>query len=283
MNGIGLRSAHYRAFLEARPPVGFVEVHSENYFGRDERGIGGQPRAVLDAVRADYPLSLHGIGLSLGSAEPLDQRHLQQLKILVDRYQPLRVSDHLAWVGIGGTYLNDLLPLPYTEEAFAVVARNVQIVQEYLQRPLLIENPSRYLDFAHSTISEPEFLNCLARNTGCGILLDINNVFVSAHNLRFDPQVYLHAIEFQAVDEIHLAGFTCCDEVLIDTHNRPVAAEVWQLFAATLALANRREPIPTLIEWDADLPDLSVLIGESDKAQRIAADATAEESHVHVA
>lgn len=270
MNGIGLRSAHYRAFLETRPRIDFVEVHSENFFGRDARGIGGQPRVVLDAVRADYSLSLHGIGLSLGSDESIDRAHLQQLKILVNRYQPMLVSDHLAWVGIDGVYLNDLLPLPYTEAAFAVVARNVQIVQDFIGRPLLVENPSRYLSFAESTLTEPEFLNRLAQSTGCEILLDINNVFVSAHNLHFDALDYLRQLDLSAVSEFHLAGFTRDGSMFIDTHNRPVADEVWQLFTATLALAQPAVPIPTLIEWDADLPDLSVLIAESDTARKIA-------------
>lgn len=282
MNGIGLRSAHYREFLETRPPVDFVEVHSENYFGRDARGIGGQPRAVLDAVRADYPISLHGIGLSLGSDERLDLAHLRQLKILVDRYQPIRVSDHLAWVGVDGVYLNDLLPLPYTEEAFAVVARNVANVQDYLSRQLLIENPSRYIDFTQSTLSEVEFLNRLARDTGCGILLDINNVFVSAHNLKFDALAYARDIDMDTVGEIHLAGFTRQDDLLIDTHNRPVATEVWNLFAETLALAPYAGSIPTLIEWDTDQPALSVLIEESETARRIKTIA-AEQTHVDLA
>lgn len=282
VNGIGLRSAHYRAFLEARPRVDFVEVHSENFFGRDARGIGGQPRAILDAVCADYSLSLHGIGLSLGSDEPIDLTHLQQLKILVDRYQPMLVSDHLAWVGIDGIYLNDLLPLPYTEAAFAVVERNIQIVQEAIGRPLLIENPSRYVAFAESTLSEPTFLNRLARNTGCGILLDINNVFVSANNLRFDAFDYLRELDLSAVGEFHLAGFSRDGILLIDTHNRPVADEVWQIFASALALAQSAAPIPTLIEWDADLPDLAVLIGESETAQKVAASVGRGE-HVHPA
>jgi uncharacterized protein (UPF0276 family) len=281
VNGIGLRSAHYRAFLETQPRLDFIEVHSENFFGRDARGIGGQPRAILEAVRTDYSLSLHGIGLSLGSDEPMDRTHLQQLKILVDRYQPMLVSDHLAWVGMDGIYLNDLLPLPYTEQAFAVVERNVQIVQEAIGRTLLIENPSRYLSFAESTLSEPEFLNRLAHSTGCGILLDINNVFVSAHNLQFDPLDYLCQLNLSAVREFHLAGFTRAGNVLIDTHNRPVADEVWQLFATALGLARPLTPIPTLIEWDTELPDLSVLTGESDIAQKIAASA-GRSQHVHV-
>lgn len=253
--GIGLRTPHYQEFLARRPAVGFVEVHSENFFVR-----GGQPHRVLEQVRTDYPLSLHGVGLSLGSAQRPDPRHLQQLQQLVQRYEPLWVSDHLAWVGIDGYYSNDLLPLPYTEEALAVMIDNVSRVQDHLQRPMLIENPSAYLAFADSTIPEWEFLNALVSATGCGLLLDINNIYVSAVNLDFDPYQYLRSIRADSIQEYHLAGFSDVDGYIIDTHNHPVRDEVWELFRhAQMTTGN----MPTLIEWDADLPALDVLLQQA--------------------
>jgi uncharacterized protein (UPF0276 family) len=265
--GIGLRAPHYQDFLQRKPALDFVEVHSENFFGVDGE-IGGAPRLLLERVRADYALSLHGIGLSLGSAEPVRRAHLQQLKWLDERFAPQLLSDHLAWVGIGGRYANDLLPLPYTEEALAIVRENVALAQDFLGRSILIENPSSYLSFAHSTIPEWEFMNVLARDTGCGLLLDINNIYVSAINLGFDPYEYVASIDATRVGEIHLAGFTRTPDRLIDTHSRPVDAAVWALYKFALQRCGAR---PTLIEWDADLPMLEVLLDEAGRAAELLA------------
>lgn len=263
--GIGLRAAHYRELLEARPAVGFLEVHSENYFG-----AGGAPHYYLERARALYPLSLHGVGLSLGSADPLNRRHLEGLKRLIERYAPGLVSDHLSWSSVDSRYLNDLLPLPYTEESLAHFVRRVCEAQDYLGRELLIENPSSYLQFRASTIPEWEFLAEVARRSGCGILLDINNVYVSACNHGFSAHDYLAAIPRAAVKEMHLAGYTVNHHpegaILIDTHSAPVHDAVWSLYAQAVA---RFGPVPTLIEWDTDLPPLAVLVNEAHKAQRI--------------
>jgi uncharacterized protein (UPF0276 family) len=259
-----LRAPHYPEFLRRKPLLDFVEVHSENFFGSAGE-IGGASRRLLELVRADYALSLHGVGLSLGSAEPVQREHLQQLKWLEQRFAPRWMSDHVAWVGIGGRYANDLLPLPYTEEALAIVRGNVLTTQDFLGRRILVENPSGYLSFTHSSIPEWEFMNALANFADCGILLDINNIYVSAMNLGFDPRAYIAAIDATRVEEIHLAGFTRTPERLVDTHSAPVDAAVWELYRFALA---RCGATPTLVEWDADLPALDVLI---DEAQRAAA------------
>jgi len=261
--GIGLRAPHYQTFLAERPHVGFVEVHSENFFGRGDSALGGKAAVVLERVRADYALSLHGVGLSLGSAEAVNTRHLHQLQRLVERCEPQWVSEHLSWSGIGGVFANDLLPLPYTEEALTVISANIQQVQDLLKRPLLIENPSRYLAFTHSTLNEPEFLAALCERTGCGVLLDINNVYVSAMNLGFDADEYLSQLHIEAIAEIHLAGHIIHDGLLLDTHSRTVSAPVWDLYKKFIARAGAR---PTLIEWDTELPALSELVGEAAKA-----------------
>ncbi len=266
--GIGLRAPHYSTFLSTRPAVDFVEVHSENFFGRGGVPAGGRALQVLEQVRSDYALSLHGVGLSLGSADTVDAGHLRQLQQLAERCDPLWISEHLSWSGIGGVFANDLLPLPYTEEALIQIAQNIQRVQDALQRQLLIENPSRYLAFTHSTMDEPEFLAALTQMTGCGLLLDINNVHVSALNLGFDAAEYLRAIDSSQVAEIHLAGFSEQDGLLLDTHSQPVSAPVWQLYAEFLNGAGGR---PTLIEWDTELPALPVLLAEADKAAAIVA------------
>jgi uncharacterized protein (UPF0276 family) len=265
--GIGLRAPHYQDFLQSKPALDFIEVHSENFFGVDGE-IGGAPRQLLERLRADYALSLHGVGLSLGSAEPVRHAHLRQLKWLDQRFAPQWMSDHLAWVGIGGRYANDLLPLPYTEEALAIVRDNVLATQDFLGRRILVENPSCYLSFTHSSIPEWEFMNALAHSADCGILLDINNVYVSAMNLGFDPYPYVAAIDATRVGEIHLAGFTRTPERLIDTHSRPVDAAVWALYEFALQHCGAR---PTLIEWDADLPALPVLLEEADHARKLLA------------
>lgn len=263
--GIGLRSDHYRAFAEARPAVGFLEVHSENYFGE-----GGQPLDWLLRFRRDHAVSLHGVGMSLGSADGLDVRHLDKLVRLVDRVEPALVSDHLCWGRIAGTHLNDLLPLPFTEEALAVVCRHVDEVQTRLGRQFLVENVSSYLTWQDSTLEEAEFVAEVARRTGCGLLVDVNNIHVNAVNHGLDAQAFLAALPVDAVKEIHLAGFTEYEQdepdaarLLIDTHGAPVAADVWTLYAKAL---DRFGPIPTLIEWDTDIPPLPVLLAEAAKA-----------------
>jgi uncharacterized protein (UPF0276 family) len=278
-SGIGLRSAHYRDIFAMCATPGFVEVHSENFFGRGNAPLAAAPRRLLERVRNQFALSLHGIGLSLGSAQAPVASHLRQLKMLVDDFDPLFISDHLAWVGIDGIYANDLLPLPYTEESLRAVIDNVDAAQNYLGRALLLENPSRYVDFAHSTIGESEFLNRVAKSTGCGILLDVNNVFVSASNLGFDARAYIAALDADAVREIHLAGFSAGEHGLIDTHDRPVDARVWQLYAETLQWLGDK---PTLIEWDAALPPLAVLLAEREKADAMRASAMASRESGHV-
>lgn len=269
--GIGLRAPHYREVLETLPPVGWLEVHSENYFGE-----GGQPLYYLEQARAHYPLSLHGVGLSLGSADELNRNHLSKLKKLAGRFEPARVSEHLCWCSAGGRYLNDLLPLPYTEEALALVSRHIRQAQEFLGRQILIENVSSYLQFAHSTIPEWEFVAQAAASSGCGILLDVNNIYVSAVNHGFDARRYLDAIPVEAVGEMHLAGFDTNGDCLIDTHGRPVSGEVWALYRHAVQRFGR---VPTLIEWDTDIPPLSVLLDEACKADAI----LLEESHASAA
>ena len=261
--GIGLRAPHHSEFLSSRPAVAWVEVHSENFFA-----AGGAQQRVLERVRADYPLSLHGVGLALGSADPLDRRHLARLRRLVRRCEPALVSEHLCWGAIGGRHLNDLLPLPYTEEALQHMIVRVQYVQEALGRRILIENVSSYLEFAHSTISEWDFLAALARSAGCAILLDVNNVYVSARNHGFDARRYIDAIPPDLVGEIHLAGHSVESygghQIVVDTHSAPVCTDVWTLYAHAL---DRLGPVPTLIEWDSELPALSVLLAQAAMAQ----------------
>lgn len=265
--GIGLRTPHYQAMLQTRPPVSFLEVHSENFFGD-----GGQPLRYLTRFREDYPVSSHGVGLSLGSADPVNPVHLQKLKRLVDLIEPTLVSEHLCWVGVDGRYLNDLLPLPYTEESLAHVVDQVDRVQSYLGRRILVENVSSYLQFVESTIPEWEFVREVARRAGCGILLDVNNIHVNAVNHGFDAHTFIDAIEPGSVGEIHLAGFQDTGELLIDTHGDLVSDPVWQLYRHALA---RLGPVPTLIEWDIDIPPLEVLLGEAAKADRMLAECVA--------
>jgi len=272
--GIGLRPGHYSDLLQALPKLGWLEVHSENYFGD-----GGAPLYYLEQARSHYPVSLHGVGLSLGSTDELNQDHLKRLKQLVDRFDPMFVSDHLCWSSVGGIYMNDLLPLPYTEEALAHFSERVLQVQEYLGRELLIENPSSYLQYRHSTIDEAEFLAEVARRSGCGLLLDVNNVYVSAMNHGFDAKAYIDAVPVDAVREYHLAGHTVRDlpqgKVYIDTHDAPVAEPVWSLYEYTLQRIGLR---PSLVEWDSKLPALEVLLDEARRAQ-----ACREDEHANVA
>ena len=224
-------------------------------------------------MRAAYPLSLHGVGLSLGSADPLDERHLAKLEALVRRCDPMLVSEHLSWSSIGALHANDLLPLPYTEEALDHVVERIGRVQERLARTILVENVSSYVSFAHSTIPEWEFVSAAARRSGCGVLLDVNNVWVNSVNHGFDARRYIAAIDARAVGEIHLAGFERAGELLVDTHGARVSAEVWALYDAALA---RIGPQPTLVEWDTDIPQLDVLLDEARIARAHLAGARAE-------
>ncbi len=263
--GVGLRAPHYRELIERHPNIGWLEVHSENFFG-----AGGVPLYYLEEARKHYPLSLHGVGASLGSGDPLNREHLKKLKRLIDRFEPEFVSEHLCWSSIGGRYLNDLLPLPYTEEALAHLVERVRAVQDFIGRCILIENLSSYLQYKHSTMSEWEFISEVAARADCDILLDVNNVFVSSANLGFDPQTYLAAIAPERVREIHLAGFSINRHpdgaILIDTHSTRVADEVWALYSAAI---HRFGAVPTLIEWDADIPSLDVLTAEAKKADAL--------------
>lgn len=273
--GIGLRAEHYADVLERRPDVGWLEVHSENFFG-----AGGKPLYYLERARSHYPVSLHGVGMSLGSTDALNAEHLRKLKNLIARIEPALVSEHLSWGSIGGRHLNDLLPLPYTEEALDHFATRVRQVQDALGRKLLIENPSSYLRYAHSTIPEADFLVEVARRSGCGILLDVNNVYVSAVNHGFAARDYLAAIPRDLVREIHLAGHTHKQfdgvDLIIDSHDQPVAEAVWCLYAQATQLF---PDVPVLIERDSNLPALEILVAEAMRAQQI----LAEQPHALVA
>jgi uncharacterized protein len=276
--GIGLRGPHMAEIIAARPAIPWLEVHAENFM---QNGPGLRR---LEVIRRDYPLSLHGVGLSLGTAEGVDAGHLAALAALVARVEPGVVSEHLSWSVTGGVYLNDLLPLPLTEEALAVVCRNVDRVQQALGRPILVENPSTYLRFRRSTLSEPEFLGALAARTGCRLLCDVNNIYVSAENLGFDPDAYMDALPASAVGEIHLAGHFRTERggktLLIDDHGDRVAAPVWALFARATRRFGR---VPSLIEWDTRLPDLAVLLEEAERADRVAEAAIEGVDHARAA
>ncbi len=260
--GIGLRAPHLAEIVRDRPAAGFLEIHAENHLG------ASPARQALEGLRRDYALSVHAVGLSLGSVEGLDEAHLDRVATLIDRLQPALVSDHLAWSVAGGRYFNDLLPLPYTQEALEVVVRNVDRLQERLGRQVLVENPSCYLAFAHSTLSEAEFLAELAHRSGCGLLLDVNNIVVTAHNLRLDPMDWLEKLPASAVGEYHLAGHAVNDAdgdtILIDDHGSRVSEGVWKLFGEVVG---RFGPKPALVEWDTDLPDVNVLLAEADRAR----------------
>lgn len=267
-SGLGFKPEHYRQALGAE--VAFYEVHAENYMG-----AGGAPHAMLERLRARHALSIHGVGLSIGGAGPLDRDHLRRLRGLLDRYQPDSFSEHLAWSSHGAAWLNDLLPLPYTDETLATVCEHVDAVQAALDRRMLLENPATYVTFAESTWTETDFLREIARRTGCGLLLDVNNVFVSATNHRRDPRAYLADFPLALVGEIHLAGHEAESlpdgPLLIDSHSRPVADPVWALFAETVA---RTGPLPVLIEWDNDLPAFDTLLAEAGRAERVMQEAT---------
>src|SRR3989454_12176549 len=256
--GIGLRARHVGELLATRPAVPWLEVHPENYM------MGGAAFTSLETARRDYPVSFHGVSLSLGSACAIDRRHLERLKALVDRIEPCLISEHLSWSTFGGAYLNHLLPLPYTDESLAMVASHIQEVQETLGHSILIENASSYLRFRHSTIPEPEFLAELARRTGCRLLCDVNNIHVTAWNLGLDAIAYLDALPAGAIGEIHVAGHARNNAdgqtILIDDHGSRVAPPVWALYREAL---QRFGAVPTLVEWDTDIPELPVLLAEA--------------------
>lgn len=266
--GIGLRPEHYQVIEQTKPAIDFLEVHSENYF--DPHSLH---YSYLQQISQHYPLSFHGIGLSLGSDEAVSIKHLKQLKTLINEFNPFLVSDHLSWSSLQGAYFNDLLPVPYTHEALMRFVSNINQVQDYLQTQIIIENPSSYLEYQETDLPEAEFLNQISEKTGCGLLLDINNIYVSAVNNDFSAQQYLDMIHFNKVQEIHLAGHTRKEfengDILIDTHSKPINQPVWQLYKDNIGKIHNAV---TLIEWDADLPDISVLLSERDKAKHILAD-----------
>src|SRR5688572_23949409 len=260
--GIGLRAAHHERVHGERPEIAWLEVHTENFLG------GGATPAVLESLRDRYAISLHGVGLSLGSADGLDEEHLARIAALVRRIDPAAVSDHVSWSVTGGVYFNDLLPVPYDEEALAIIARNVMRFQEAIGRPVMVENPSTYLRHAQSDKAEPQFLAELCERSGCGLLLDVNNVFVSAENHGDDAQAYLAAIAHLPIGEVHLSGHHLRQignrSIRIDDHGSPVSDAVWALYERALAVIG---PRPTLIEWDSALPPLEALLAEAGKAQ----------------
>jgi len=276
--GIGLRAPHVDEILTACPAIPWLELHPENYLG------GGPAARALEQIRRDYALSFHAVGLSLGSVDGVDPRHLKRLQVLAERIEPTLISEHLSWSTAGSVYLNHLLPLPYTEESLAVVRRNVDQVQVALGRHILVENPSLYLRFRYSPIPEPEFLNELSRRTGCRLLCDVNNIHVTAHNLGLDPVAYLSTLQPALVGEIHLAGHARNDAdgqtILIDDHGSRVAPDVWKLFSQALAFLGRR---PTLIEWDTDIPALDVLLDEAHVAERYLTGAPSGGPRAHAA
>ena len=261
--GVGLKADHYRTILETRPDVGFFEVHAENYMG-----AGGPPHRYLTAIRERYPLSLHGVGLSIGADRPLDPAHLQRLARLIERYEPGLFSEHLAWSSHGANYLDDLLPPPYTNETLQRICQHIDQAQTALGRQMLLENPATYLWFQESTWREPDFIREIAQRTGCGLLLDVNNVFVASTNQQWDAASYLNDFPLGQVQQIHLAGHARqTDEkgrpLLIDAHDRAVDEQVWRLFRQVI---QRIGPVPTLIEWDANVPAWSELQAESVRA-----------------
>jgi len=264
--GVGLKSQHFSQVLEQRPELAFFEVHAENFMS-----AGGAHHRYLEKIAEIYPLSIHGVGMSLGSASGLSKKHLEKFRRVVDHYSPWLISEHLAWSSEGGYYLNDLLPLPLNAESLAVVADNVDAMQNFVGRKILIENPSAYMEFRATDMPETEFLTRLAEKTGCGLLLDVNNVFVSGKNMGWSLEDYLKDIPSSLVGEIHLAGHTLKKlednkEIRIDDHGSQVSDDVWGLYSG---LVDRIGARPTLIEWDTDIPALQVLVGEAEKAANI--------------
>jgi len=267
--GAGLRAEHYGEILAAPSGLDWFEAITENYMDS-----GGRPLHVLEKVRSDHPVALHGVALSIGSTDPLDADYLDRLGALADRIDPALITDHLCWCGVDGQVLHDLLPLPYTEEALDHVVERVRRVQDRLRRRILLENPSTYAAFDHSTMAEWTFLSEVAERADCGILLDVNNVYVTSRNLGFDPRVYLDAVPADRVGQIHLAGFTDMGTYLFDTHSAPVHEDVWDLYRHASA---RFGPVSTMVEWDADIPTYDRLRGEVDRARRECAAAGARE------
>jgi len=261
--GLGLRKEHYKDFLETTVSVDFVEVISENFMVE-----GGQPRHILRQIRERHPVALHGVSMSIGSADGLDRDYLRRLKSLADEIEPLFVSDHLSWSRIGGFNSHDLLPVPYTEEALDRVCANISMAQDTLGRPMLFENPSSYLTFEGAVMSEWEFIAAMAKRTGCDLILDVNNVFVSASNHGFDALAFLDGIPADRVRQIHLAGHSQGQDLLIDTHDSPVCEDVWALYAKAISLLG---PVATMIERDDDIPPLADLLAELDKARHLGA------------
>ena len=263
--GIGLRSPHHEDVATGQPDVGWLEVHTENYFHD-----GGPQLRALERARAHYPLSLHGVGLGLGSVEPLDRGHLARVKRAVDRLEPALVSEHACWGHAGGEHFNDLLPLPYTEEAVELLATRVRQVQEFLGRQILVENLSSYFAYSASRLTEWEFLAAVVERSGCGLLLDVNNLYVNSVNLGLDAARFIAEVPAEAVQEIHLAGHRRnrigARDLLIDDHGSAVCAEVWSLYQRAI---ERLGPVPTLIEWDTDVPALEVLVTEARKADTV--------------
>ncbi len=274
--GVGLKADHYRDILDTSPDIGWFEVHPENYMG-----AGGPPHRYLGEIREKYPLSLHGVGLSIGADRALDTDHVARLRDLVDRYRPALVSEHLAWSTHETSFLNDLLPVPYTEEALGRVADHVAQVQDALGRQILIENPSTYVVFESSTMSETDFLNAIVERSGCGLLLDVNNVFVSATNHGFSPEFYIDTFPVEHVGEIHLGGHAEDEDeagypLLIDAHDRAVVDPVWALYRRTIG---RCGPTATLIEWDNDIPAWPELLAEAQCADAIISEAAQGACH----
>jgi len=257
--GLGLRSKHFNHILEHEPAVDWFEVISENFMDS-----GGRPRQVLRRIAERYPVVMHGVSLSIGSTDPLDAEYLRRLKSLADEIKPLWISDHLCWTGVGGLNTHDLLPVPLTEETLAHVCRRVKQVQDFLGRPFVFENPSTYLTFKHSTINEWDFLRHMTEETGCLLLLDVNNVYVSGFNNDFDPAHYIRHLPHDRVVQMHLAGHQHCGDYIIDTHDRRVTEEVWELFALAWQLTGGAA---TLLEWDANLPDFEDYRAELLKAE----------------
>lgn len=262
--GVGLKPEHFRTILDTRPAIGFFEIHAENYMV-----AGGPFHHYLERIRADYPLSIHGVGLSIGSAAPLDKAHLVRLAALLDRYRPESFSEHLAWSSHQGVFYNDLLPAPYHAGTLVRVCAHIDQVQDYLGCRMLLENPATYVEFVDSTMAEADFIGEVVRRTGCGLLLDVNNIYVSCVNHGRDPSAYLRALPLVATGEIHLAGFAedvdaAGDRLLIDSHDAAVAGDVWDLYAEALGHIG---PTPTLIERDGNIPTLPVLIAEARQAE----------------
>jgi uncharacterized protein (UPF0276 family) len=263
--GLGLRTTHYEEILAAKPRVDWFELLSENYMVP-----GGKPLHYLDRIRADFPVVMHGVSLSIGGADPLDEAYLGELKALAERVQPQWISDHLCWTGFAAKNLHDLLPLPYTPEAVAHVARRVEAVQEFLERRILLENVSTYVTFRHSEMEEWEFLAEIARRADCDILLDVNNIYVSAFNHGFDARRYIDSVPAQRVRQIHLAGHSNCGTHIIDTHDAAIIDPVWDLYAYTV---RRLGPVPTMIERDDHIPPLAELVEELELARKVSAGA----------